>query len=442
MATFTASQDKKKVNFQLTTSPAQFQFTDLVDWGTGDLPALADRYVKIRITSPTGDVVYETNWDGSTSTDVNDWNGTNFDSDINAGDTTFNTSTVPVNSADNSLVQGNYKFEINTLYDQGGSSYAVVESTANFIVRYEKPEYEIISSVNLNPVSPELKILDDTSYTVDGVEPTKTLQMKFTPNPLSSLTDTTSSSGVITLSTFPTGRSFVELTSSNTASWDFSENANASETNTFTDGNFTLTVFDSVTGSSKVTVSSGTDFCSINCCLNETFTDWENAIKKGHYIIADRVFKKLATAATFITIALQNRACNSTKTLNSILATVKNILDCGDNCGCDDEPTVVQPITVGNTTNTSVITFTVPVGAGNTPVPVTSGDLVRTPSGGGNSTYQSALLTGLTYNTGNKDFDVYFDGDKDLEGTLDSSTGTFTFQTILSISVNVEISFK
>lgn len=434
MATLTQGDLKDKVLILRTASPAEFQFTDETPWGTGSLPALAARYRKIRITDPTGTVVYDTNWDGATSTDINDWNGVNFDSDMNNVQTNFDTATVPTNT-DGSFVDGNYKFEIATIYDEGGASYKVVQSEITQDLTFTRPTGEIQVSVDLNPYSPQLKAIDKTDYVVDGVTPSNTRLFQYFPPQGTGLTGNTTSSDTITKSTFASGTSVFQLTDSNIATWDFSSKTNTSETNTYSSGSFTLLLRDKVTKRQEFKVQDDVGLCDVICCVIELREKYETALSKGDLSLVNQLEQKWTKVMTRIAYIQAAQSCGKTENLNEVITEIKEIADCGDDCGCSNgTPTVISPIVDGATSNTSVITF-------NTST-VSTAQFTRKPIGGGGSTYTSGDLVGKTYSGTQQDFDVYFDGDIDLRGSFDSATGTFTFQSILSEDVEVKIVFK
>ena len=435
MATLTQGDLKDKVLILRTASPAEFRFTDETPWGTGVLPTLAARYRKVRITDPTGTVVYEDNWDGSTSTDINDWNGVNFDSDMDNVQTTFASATVPTNNADGSFVDGNYKFEINTLYDQGAASYLVVQSKTTKDVTFSRPVGKILASVDLNPYSPQLKAIDKTDYVVDGITPTNTRLFEYFPPQGTGLTGNTTSSDTITKSTFASGTSVFQLTNSNIATWDFSSKTNDSETNTYTSGNFTLLLTDKVTAREEFKVQDDVGLCDVICCVIELRERYEKAISNGNPTKANDLEEIWTQVMTRIAYIQASQSCGKTEGLNEVIAEIKDLADCGSDCGCGGgTPSVISPIVDGATTNTSVITF-------NTST-VSSANFTRKPAGGGGSTYISGDLVGKTYSGTQRDFEVFFDGFRDLRGSFDSTTGTFTFQSILSTDVEVEIAFK
>ncbi len=436
MATFSlqTTDIKDKVTLLRTASPQQFNFVDETDWGTAGvdgLPPLSERYRSFKIT--VNSVVVYNNL--ITSTDVADWDGTNGTADMLSGVDTFDSSTLPSNT-DGSFINGGYKIEVNTLYltVEGSNIYEVVNSEITYDLLYDTPKGEITSSINLNPVNPELLVTDVTNYEVDGVIPINARELKYIPKPTSGLTSVTTSLTTITKNKFSTGTSFAELTNSNSATWDFSLKIDNSNTNTYPTGNNVLLLVDKVVTQIEIDVSSNLDFCAINCCLNTTLNRYFTAKSCGDLSLAKDIFNILNEATTLITISIQNRSCNTTESLNEILREVKDILDCGDNCGCDDAPEIVQPIDTGATSNTSVITF-------NTSS-VSTAVFTRKPAGGGGSTFTSGEFANKTYSGSNQDFDVYYDGSIDLGGTLDTNTNTFTFEAILSLNVEVKIVFK
>lgn len=357
--TLTANDLKDKALISRLDSPASETFTDETVWGTAGvdgLPPLEFRYRKIRITVD-GTVVYDTNYDTAASTDVNDWNGTSGESDMDNTEQSFAFSGIPTNQ-DGSFVQGDYKIEIATLYktSDAGSTYAIVNNTVVHNLRYARPEAKITTTVDLNFTNPLLRSVDDTVYQVDDVDPTLSGVFQYYPPQGTTLSPVSTSSGVFNLSTFATGTSVFQLLDTNTAVWDFSSKEVAAESN-YVSGNFTLELTDKVTKREEFKVQDDIGLCGVICCINSLYDRIVAATGKGDVSEVNKLNEQFNYAMSRVALLQSQQSCGTTENINDIITDIKTAINCGDNC-CDDKtPTVISPMNGQAPTGGTVIKF-------------------------------------------------------------------------------------
>lgn len=438
MANFslTATDIKDKVTLKRTVNPMEFQFVDETTWGTSGvdgLPPVTLRWRTFKITVD-GTVVYD---NLKTSTSVGDWDGTTGTADMLASVTTFDSATLPKNSSDNSFIDGNYKIEINTLYKTAdtGSTYVVVSSEITHDLSYDKPTGDITTTVDLNFTNPQLQSIDTTNYIVDGVTPTISRAFIYYPPQGSGGSQVSTSAKSITLSSFYTGTSVFQLTSSNTATWDFSSKINTSATNTYTSGNFTLLLFDSVTKREEFKVQDDIGLCGVICCIKDLYRRITTAVGNGDQSLVNQLNDDFNYAMSRVAYLQAGQSCDETDDINNVITDIKNRLECGGDCGCDgDEPTLISPLGQGNTTNNTIIKF-------NT-ASVSSSNYNDGSATGSDSTYTNGLLADQTFNDTTRTFRVFADGVYVTNGSLSGSTFTFDAQYLVADGVDIVILFN
>jgi hypothetical protein len=143
------------VSFALHTATKKFIFSDLTDYA-GQSVALADANGILKIVDPDGTVVYENL----------DYGSADIDLDVSRIDTAA--VAIPLDSSGNPK-SGTYTFTY-SVKDNNDATIVVKEKTFDY--SYVAPSIDI--SITADCLTPNLKSVDTTGYTVDGVTPSNT----------------------------------------------------------------------------------------------------------------------------------------------------------------------------------------------------------------------------------------------------------------------------
>lgn len=433
--TLTAADLKDKLVLDNTLAPKRLVFTDETVYGTGGVVPITNRYRVFRITV-NGVVIQDANF--RTTTNVADWSGAG-DSDMEATSTDFSSVAIPLNT-DGTIVNGSYKIEINTLFlnNDVANTYSLLQSVIAFNISYTKPTAKLTGSVDLG-LTPEITWVDGTSYVVDNVTPTNSRLLSYF-NPLGNTVTQTTGSSLVS-NTVYTGTCSATL--SNTITYDFSTKLDNSVVSTYPSANFTTFVKDTIYKRAELLVEGDGTLCGAYCCVQSIKEDYDKFIAKGNYSQAQLVWDKFQKASSLLSFAALSVRCGKTSGLNDILLEIKDLADCNDDCGCGDgSPQLIPNLGSVNREN-KVVIFDTGTGAANVPITFDSGNgTFLRDNGSSVSTMSYIDFNGLDFNQSKRDFDVYFDGNIDTNGSFNSSTNLYTFSTQLSTKVTVMIKFN
>ena len=425
------SELKDKFTLDNTTAPKELFWEDETVYGTSGQagkPPISNRYRVIRLTV-NGVVTYDTNF--RTSPDHNNWVGAQ--SDLSASDTTTSIN-LPLNT-DGSVVEGIYKIEINTLYkddDSINDNYSLLQGQISFQVSYKTPKPSLAGSVDLG-LTPEIKWVDQTPYVVNGITPSRTGDLEYFDPFGNSVTSPTPALQLISNIVY-TGTS--SATINRTLVWDYTNEVFTSATNTYGQGNWTLLVKDSVSTRKELLVGGDANLCTVYCCVKTLRDDYKNLLSKGNYSQADKVFIRLNKATMLMSYAQLAVRCGKTSELNSLILEVKDLANCGNDCCDDDNPQLIPDLSGTSNTN-KVIVFN--TGTGATRVFAGAGMFRRNVNNTSELTHPD--LTGKTFTSSRRDFDIFSDGVLISNGTFTPNSGLFTFPNQVSTEVEIQIRF-
>lgn len=397
---------KLNIGIDLTQNTPRFTFQDETDYTTEGV-TIGDVQGNIKLvvngaTSPTYD-------------NLNDWVSPDIDGSSSGqtnGDLTrFRTQgsyiSAPLDS-NNELVSGTYAFTYQVSDDAGVTT---VVTTITYDIEYNKVTGDIDYTINLNPLSPSLKIEDTTSYIVDSITPTnsRTLTLYYPPN--STLGGSTSTSAAsLSVTSFNVGIQSAKLV--NNVTYDFSSKFSVAASTTATGTPvITLSILDQITAvENKIEVNSVTSICDLYCCVKDFLT----RLRQGTSTQKNALRQLAGEVAIYLEMISDAYACGKGDDINTYVTAIKDLVGCNDDCGCTNgtTPTVIQAISVGGIPTNNKYVYT---GLSNP------------------TTYTEPLLIGLTYETtGNPrrcDFDVYIGSAGQLDNltAFDSTTGQMTF---------------
>ena len=207
---------KLNIDIDLTQNTPRFTFQDATDYTTESV-TVADVQGNIKLvvngaTTPTYD-----NLDDWATPDIDGSDSGQANEDLTRFRTQASYISAPLDT-NNELVSGLYAFTYQ-VSDDSGITTAV--TTVTYDIQYDKVTGDIDYTINLNPLSPSLKIEDTTSYAVDSVTPTndRALTLYYPPNSaLGGSTTTTAAS--LSVTSFNVGIQSAKLV--NNVSYDFS----------------------------------------------------------------------------------------------------------------------------------------------------------------------------------------------------------------------------
>ena len=393
---------KLNIGIDLTQLVPRFTFQDTTDYNAA---SVAEGNVK-------GNLKLIVNGATATYDNLDDWSTP----DINgSGQTNLNLTrvatmgsyiSVPLD-ASNKIIEGTYAFTYQVSDDLGVTSTVV--TTVTYDIQYDKVTGAITSSVDLNPRSPSLTIVDATNYMVEAITPTndRTLTLFYPPNSsLGGSTSTTAAS--LTVNQFNEGNQSATLT--NTVTYDYSTKVSVLAATTAASQVLTLNIIDSITANrNSILVESITSICSIYCCVKAFTVQLQQATSTQRNMLR----QKAGEVALYLEMIGDAYACSKEEDINTYVKELKDLIGCDDNCGCTDNitPVVIEAIGLSGMPVNNAFVYAVSNVA----------------------TYTEPLLIGLTYETTGQprrnDFLVFIGSTGVLINlvTFDTSTGTMTF---------------
>ena len=392
---------KLNIGIDLTQLVPRFTFQDTTDYNAA---SVAEGNVK-------GNLKLIVNGATATYDNLDDWSTP----DINgSGQTNLNLTrvatmgsyiSVPLD-ASNKIIEGTYAFTYQVSDDTGVTT---VVTTVTYDIQYDKVTGAITSSVDLNPRSPSLTIVDATNYMVEAITPTndRTLTLFYPPNSsLGGSTSTTAAS--LTVNQFNEGNQSATLT--NTVTYDYSTKVSVLAATTAASQVLTLNIIDSITANrNSILVESITSICSIYCCVKAFTVQLQQATSTQRNMLR----QKAGEVALYLEMIGDAYACSKEEDINTYVKELKDLIGCDDNCGCTDNitPVVIEAIGLSGMPVNNAFVYAVSNVA----------------------TYTEPLLIGLTYETTGQprrnDFLVFIGSTGVLINlvTFDTSTGTMTF---------------
>lgn len=428
------SNAELKWQFDLSANTPKFTFEDETDWATlFSGTANTDYFWCFKLTVNNESTATYDNL--ISSTDVNDWNGTSGQADIdrNNGITRAASITTPISlplNSDNTLVEGTYKLDYYIFFADvsgGGVAKFVDTGEVTMDIQYDAVTGVVTVEVDLNPNLPEFKATDSTNYVQNSKSPSTTtfpnsFRLKiFAPSDANkNPSQTTATSLTLGANQFYTGEQVTELEAKVT--YDYSSSTLASATNNFTSGNLTVNIIDLITSEKRTPVQDPTGLCTIHCCIEE-FEDRMYAAKtKGNVIDYQQMKASAGLISMYVNLIRTAYNCGSVDTdnLNHYIAQIKDLTDCNNCTSCSgNTPTVISALASASVSLGNVIQYT-------------------TDSSSPAATYTDVDLIGKAYSSTQQDFLVFVDGNKD-NITFNSTTGTITYSATPSPSVLVEI---
>jgi hypothetical protein len=407
---------KLNIDIDLTQATPRFTFQDATDY-TAQSVTVADVEGNIKLVvngsaTPTYD-----NLDDWTTPDIDGGSVGQTNEDLTRFRTQASYISAPLDSNDE-LVSGLYAFTYQVSDDEGVTT---VVTTVTYDIQYDKVTGDIDYTINLNPLSPSLKIEDTTSYAVDSVTPTndRALTLYYPPNSaLGGSTTTTAAS--LSVTSFNVGIQSAKLV--NNVSYDFSSKVSTTASTTATGTPvITLDILDQITAvENKIEVESITSICDLYCCVKDFLT----RLRQGTSTQKNALRQLAGEVAIYLEMISDAYACGKGDDINTYVAAIKDLVGCNDDCGCGSgtTPTVIQAISVGGIPVNNKFVYT---GLSNP------------------TTYTEPLLIGLTYDTvgspRRNDFDVFVGsaGQLDNLSAFDSTTGKMTFSGAVTTTFSI-----
>ncbi len=407
---------KLNIDIDLTQNTPRFTFQDATDYTTESV-TVADVQGNIKLvvngaTTPTYD-----NLDDWATPDIDGSDSGQANEDLTRFRTQASYISAPLDT-NNELVSGLYAFTYQ-VSDDGGITTVV--TTVTYDIQYDKVTGDIDYTINLNPLSPSLKIEDTTSYAVDSVTPTndRALTLYYPPNSaLGGSTTTTAAS--LSVTSFNVGIQSAKLV--NNVSYDFSSKVSTTASTTATGTPvITLDILDQITAvENKIEVESITSICDLYCCVKDFLT----RLRQGTSTQKNALRQLAGEVAIYLEMISDAYACGKGDDINTYVAAIKDLVGCNDDCGCGSgtTPTVIQAISVGGIPVNNKFVYTG----------------LSSPT-----TYTEPLLIGLTYETTGSprrcDFDVFIGsaGQLDNLSAFDSTTGKMTFSGAVTTTFSI-----
>lgn len=393
---------KLNIGIDLTQLVPRFTFNDTTDYDTAG----------VNVQDVKGNLKLIVNGATATYDNLNDWSTPDIDGsdqhpyqDLSRFITKGSYISVPLD-ASNKIIEGTYAFTYQVSDDTGVTT---VVTTVTYDIQYDKVTGAITSSVDLNPRSPSLTIVDATNYMVEAITPTndRTLTLFYPPNSsLGGSTSTTAAS--LTVNQFNEGNQSATLT--NTVTYDYSTKVSVLAATTAASQVLTLNIIDSITANrNSILVESITSICSIYCCVKAFTVQLQQATSTQRNMLR----QKAGEVALYLEMIGDAYACSKEEDINTYVKELKDLIGCDDNCGCTDNitPVVIEAIGLSGMPVNNAFVYAVSNVA----------------------TYTEPLLIGLTYETTGQprrnDFLVFIGSTGVLINlvTFDTSTGTMTF---------------
>lgn len=407
---------KLNIDIDLTQNTPRFTFQDATDY-TAESVTIGNVEGNIKVVINGSITPLYDNIDDWATPDISGASAGQTNEDLTRFRTQASYISAPLDS-NNELVEGTYAFTYQVSDDNGVTK---VETTVTYELNYNKVTGDIDYTINLNPLSPSLKIEDTTSYAVDSVTPTnnRALTLYYPPN--SALGGSTSvSSASLTVTSFNVGIQSAKLV--NNVSYDFSAKTTVVASTTATGTPVvTLDVLDQITAvENKIEVESITSICDLYCCVKDFLT----RLRQGTSTQKNALRQLAGEVSIYLEMISDAYACGKGEDINTYVVAIKDLVGCNDDCGCTGgtTPTVIQAISVGGMPVNNKFVYT---GLSNP------------------TTYTEPLLVGLTYETLGSprrcDFDVFIGsaGQLDNLSAFDNTTGTMTFSGTVTTTFSI-----
>lgn len=102
------------------------------------------------------------------------------------------------------------------------------------------------------------------------------------------------------------------------------------------------------------------DVCNVYCCLKALNTRYTNAKNAGDTYHANEYGVQLSRVSALLNMMQLAVDCGKNADANNLIAEIKTILNCTDDCGCGTEPRLLVPLC----SSTGGVTYTFAAGAG------------------------------------------------------------------------------
>jgi hypothetical protein len=308
--------------FDLTASTKEIIITDTTDYTAESVTAASGA---ITVTTPTGSTIADTIADPITTT-------------TNGG-----TIAIPLDSSGN-FVTGEYTIAYTVTESAPGSD--VQTRTRTFDFDYSSPTVDL--TVTIDCIKPELKSVDDTSYTQLSTTPTITrAHTIFYPAQLE-VTNATGTSQTLTTSTFYTTQHSAKCVS--TLTYNVSAN---------------FIILDEVSGTETFDVTCDDSLCDLYCCIKAERARYES-YKNTNQTMYEKHLNNFIHIVALGWELSQAISCGKTGDVSSLSNEILELANCEAGCGCNgDDPVQVVGISGSNA-------GTIEVQTGGTPIVVTS----------------------------------------------------------------------
>jgi hypothetical protein len=337
-----------KITFNVSTGV--FNLIDQTDY-VGQGIALVDVNGNIKITSPSGVVVY------------NNTNFTDGGCDVNVSVSTTNQTTISLPSYSGGDIEpGDWVF-LYTVNDSNLSTDYTLSKTVE--VCYTVPVITLEKDIDC--ISPLMEITDTTNYIVEGITPTITRAMSLYHPAALGLAPVTGTGITLTVNTFYSGE--YKATLDSTITYDYGDN---------------VFVTDIAKGGCDFDVECDESLCSLYCCVATLYNRYENALQRNPRL-AKEIEPTFILIGAYMIVARQAWECSNTTKFNEISARIKDIANCTDDCSCSDGSTPTLIVGMGGTSITTLVS-----GSGITITSVVNGSTTQY-----TISFNSALLTKL-----------------------------------------------
>lgn len=289
--------------FKYDEATKQVTFTDFTDYA-GQSVATADVKVLIKCETAGGGIFYN--------------NANIATPDIAPSVSLDSAIVIPLPLDSGSLpLQDDYTFTFNSYV----SGVLTVTKVKNFTLEYVSPT--VVIDMEVDCITPLLSATDETSYTVNGVNPTITRDFKIHYPPSTPTADVTGTGITISTGTFYTvANSTIEHSSSLTSTLEYD----------FTDEFY---VTDEVTGSEVIQVACTGDLCDIYCCIRSQWNRYM-AFKGNNDVLATRelaIFYQITALAQMVGMALK---CGKSTQISDYVTEILDLANCDAGCSCTD----------------------------------------------------------------------------------------------------------
>jgi hypothetical protein len=305
------------------------------------------------------------------------------------------TNSIPIQlkKINGEVVSGNYRVTYKVT-----DGVDTVTNVVSVDCTFDRPQGNLSYEVDLTPTAPSIVLTDESNYVVQNITPTGTPVITLYFPADSGAAKVSAYGSTLTVIDFYTGEQIGKLSSAKT--WDYTTKILTTESNDFTDGNFTLFISDVVTDRELIPVEANNNIAALFCCLKDFANKMIQAEGTNQYEKYATIAGQVAFFYNSIDAAYQT---GNTRNVNTWVEKIRDLVDCNEDCVCDDgAPILITSIVSGVVSNTIMF--------------ITSDTT---------TSYQNDLLVGLTYSATTQRFLVFADGFM-VEGSHDSDTGVFT----------------